>query len=232
MKRFLMIALLISAIPAVAVGQSVSCDNDACSHEVSVYMGEGGLIASTDADEVTYVATCNGVTRSGSLMPNEDGVVAMLLEGDLACHGDDKASFKIGPIDDGGWYWITMDTNSAVGGLVSMDILENDTVDIADAGEGVEITAGSGAVLLSETATGSRRHPADHPAGASDGCSPDVRLRHRRYRRGADLLAAAERMRARRWRAHHSGHDHERVHRSYGADHGQRHDLPVGGNAV
>ena len=55
---------------------------------------------------------------------------------------------------DGGWYWITMEDNSAVGGLVSMDILDNDTVDIANAGEGVMMTAGKGAVLLSETATG------------------------------------------------------------------------------
>ena len=149
----ILIATLIAlAIPAVAVGQTVSCDT--CTHSVSVYMGEGGLIAMTDADEVTYVATCNGVTRSGELMPNDDGMVSMLLAGDLACHGDDEASFDLGPVMDGGWYWLTMDMNSAVGGLVSMDILDNDTVDIADAGEGVTMTAGSGAVLLSETATG------------------------------------------------------------------------------
>ena len=152
MKNYLMFALILCAIPAVAVGQTVSCDG--CSHSVSVYMGEGGLIASTDADEVTYVASCNGVTRSGELMPNDDGVVAMLLAGDLACHGDDDASFELGPINDGGWYWITMESNSAVGGLVSNDILDNDTVDIADAGAGVTMVAGAGAVLLTETATG------------------------------------------------------------------------------
>ena len=152
MKNYLMFALILCAIPAVAVGQTVSCDG--CTHAVSVYMGEGGLIAMTDADEVNYVATCNGVTRSGEMMPNDDGMVSMLLTGDLACHGDDDASFELGPIMDGGWYWITMETNSAVGGLVSMDILENDTVDIADAGAGVIETPGSGAVLLTEDATG------------------------------------------------------------------------------
>ena len=152
LMKHITIALVLCAIPAVAVGQTVSCDD--CTHSVSVYMGEGGLIAETDADEVTYVATCNGVTRSGELMPNDDGMVSMLLAGDLACHGDDDSSFEIGPVMDGGWYWITMETNSAVGGLVSMDILENDTVDLADAGEGVKMTMGSGAVLLSETATG------------------------------------------------------------------------------
>ena len=152
MKNYLMFALILCAIPAVAVGQTVSCDG--CTHAVSVYMGEGGLIAMTDADEVTYVATCNGVTRSGEMMPNDDGMVSMLLMGDMACHGDDDASFELGPIMDGGWYWLTMETNSAVGGLVSMDILDNEMVDIADAGEGVTTTMGSGAVLLTESATG------------------------------------------------------------------------------
>ena len=152
LMKHITIALVLCAIPAVAVGQTVSCDD--CTHSVSVYMGEGGLIAETDADEVTYVATCNGVTRTGELEPNDDGMVSMLLAGDLACHGDDEASFDIGPVMDGGWYWLTMETNSAVGGLVSMDVLENDTVDIADAGEGVTTMAGKGAVLLTETATG------------------------------------------------------------------------------
>ena len=152
MKNYLMFALILCAIPAVAVGQTVSCDG--CTHAVSVYMGEGGLIAMTDADEVTYVATCNGVTRSGEMMPNDDGMVSMLLMGDMACHGDDDASFELGPIMDGGWYWLTMETNSAVGGLVSMDILDNEMVDIADAGEGVMMTMGKGAVYLKETATG------------------------------------------------------------------------------
>ncbi|MYB20360.1 MAG: hypothetical protein F4Y16_15475 [Holophagales bacterium] len=152
MKNYLMFALILCAIPAVAVGQTVSCD--ACTHAVSVYMGEGGLIAMTDADEVTYVATCNGVTRSGEMMPNDDGMVSMLLMGDMACHGDDDASFELGPVMDGGWYWLTMETNSAVGGLVSMDILDNDMVEIADAGAGVMMTMGSGAVLLTESATG------------------------------------------------------------------------------
>ena len=152
MKNYLMFALILCAIPAVAVGQTVSCDG--CTHSVSVYMGEGGLIAMTDADEVTYVATCDGVTRSGELMPNDDGMVSMLLAGDLACMDEDGGSFDLGPIMDGGWYWLTMETNSAVGGLVSMDILDNDMVDIADAGEGVKTMMGKGAVLLTESATG------------------------------------------------------------------------------
>ena len=156
MKKFLMTALLISAIPAVAVGQTVvSCHG--CTHYVSVYQGEGGLIATAaeDAEMVTFVATCEGVTRSGELMPNDDGVVSMLLAGDYACNGDDEDNaFQIGPIMDGGWYWITMEDNSAVGGLVAMDILDNAMTEPTGAGDGVMMTDGKGATLLKETATG------------------------------------------------------------------------------
>ena len=155
LMKHITIALVLCAIPAVALGQSVSCDD--CTHVMSVYYGDGGVIAEADGDMVTYVATCEGVTRSGELMPNDDGMVAMLLDHDngLACHGDDDGNgFEIGPIMDGGWYWLTMATNSAVGGLVSKDVLDNDTVDIADAGEGVMTMMGKGAVLLTETSSG------------------------------------------------------------------------------
>ena len=154
LMKHITVALVLCAIPAVAFAQDVSCDD--CTHVVSVYYGGGGLIATAgeDAEMVTYVATCGGVTRSGELMPNDDGVVAMLLDGDLACHTAKDASFEIGPVMDGGWYWLTMEDNSAVGGLVSKDVLMNDAADITDAGEGVKMTMGKGAVLLSETATG------------------------------------------------------------------------------
>ena len=156
MKRFLMIALLISAIPAVAVGQDVSCET--CTHYVSVYQGEGGFIATAegDAEMVTFVATCEGVTRSGELMPDDDGMVSMLLTGDYACHGtNEKNQFRVGPIMDGGWYWITMEDNSAVGGLVNEDVLGNAATDPTSAGDGVMmVDQEKGAVLLTETATG------------------------------------------------------------------------------
>ena len=153
MKNYLMVALILCAIPAVAVGQTVSCDD--CSHVASVYMGEGGFIATADdADMVTWVATCNGVTRSGELEADDDGTVAALWAGDLACHGDAKSDFQIGPVMDGGWFWITDADNSAVGGLVAKDVLDNDAADITSAGEGVTMTAGKGAVFMKETSTG------------------------------------------------------------------------------
>ena len=153
MKNYLMFALLIGAASTVAFGQTVTCDG--CTHDVSVYMGEGGLIAESDADEVVWVTTCDGVTVSGELTPNDDGKVSMLFDdmNGLACHSD-KGSLQLGPIMDGGWYWITDDMNSAVGGLVGKDIQDNDTVDITSAGDGVTMTAGKGAVYLKETATG------------------------------------------------------------------------------
>ncbi len=152
MKNYLMFALILCAIPAVAFGQSVSCDS--CTHVASVYMGEGGVIAAADdADMVTWVASCGGVTRSGELPANDDGVVAALWTGDLACMAD-GGEFQIGPVMDGGWFWVTDDMNSAVGGLVAKDVLMNDMADITDAGDSVAMTMGKGAVYLKHTASG------------------------------------------------------------------------------
>ena len=153
LMKHITIALMICAIPAVAFGQEVTCDD--CTHVASVYMGEGGVIATADdADEVTWVATCGGVTRSGELEADDDGVVAALWAGDLACMDEDGGSFELGPIMDGGWFWVTDDMNSAVGGLVSKDVLENAKADITSAGAGVSMMAGKGAVYLKEAATG------------------------------------------------------------------------------
>ena len=155
--KILMVALALLALPASAFGQDVSCE--ACTHDVSVYMGEGGVVATADgAEKVTWVTTCSGVTRTGELDANDDGMVSMLFSMDngLACMatGKDMGSFQLGPVKDGGWFWITDDMNSAVGALVADDIQMNDTVDITSAGAGVTMTAGTGAVYMKETATG------------------------------------------------------------------------------
>ena len=154
LMKHIMIALVLCAIPAMAFGQTVSCEG--CTHEISVYMGEGGLIATADGDEVTYVATCEGVTRSDQLRINDDGTVATLLtmENGLACDGDDEDNmFQLGPIMDGGWFWITDEMNSAVGNLVSQDVLENEETTITST-PSVTMTEGKGAVYLKETSTG------------------------------------------------------------------------------
>ena len=156
MKNYLMFALLIGAASTMAFGQiTVACPD--CTHKVSVYMGEGGLVAETEAESVEWLSTCNGVHVSGELEPNADGKVSMLFteEIGLACASSgEKDGFELGPIMDGGWYWITDDMNSAVGGLVSKDILDNEAVTITSAGDGVTMTAGKGATYLKETATG------------------------------------------------------------------------------
>ena len=163
LMKHITIALILCAIPAVAFGQSVSCDD--CTHEVSYFMGEGGLIATAgeDAEMVTYVATCGGVTRTGELTPNDDGVVSMLFSMDngLACastsvddDGVTKNRLQVGPVMDGGWYWITDDMNSAVGNLVSQDVLGIEPVKLTSAGDGVSMAMGMGAVFVKEASSG------------------------------------------------------------------------------
>ncbi len=151
------IALVLCGIPAMAFGQAVSCDD--CTHVVSVYMGEGGLIAmADDAEMVTWVATCGSITRFGELAANDDGVVSTLFTTDngLACNASgDGNKFQLGPIKDGGWFWMTRGTDSAIGSLVAMDILENDMVDVTSAGTAdVAMMDGRGAVLIEQASTG------------------------------------------------------------------------------
>ena len=93
----------------------------------------------------------------------------------------DGGTFEIGPVMDGGWFWVTDETNSAVGGLVSKDVLDNDAAAITGAGDSVSMTMGKGAVYLKHGASRPRRHPAEHPAGASGGSSPAVRRHWRRF---------------------------------------------------
>ncbi len=153
LMKHITIALVLCAIPAMAFGQTVSCED--CTHAVSYYKGAGGLIATAteDTEMVTYVASCGGVTRTGELAAGDGGFVSTLFEGDLACAAD-EGTFELGPVMDGGWFWVTDDMNSAVGSLVDMDVLDNETTMLTGAGAGVTMTAGSGAVFVKETATG------------------------------------------------------------------------------
>ncbi len=158
MKR-VSIALVLCAIPAMAVGQ-VTTTCAGCTHALSHYMGAGGFIATATegTKKVTWLGQCGGVTRTGELVPNDDGLVSALFtrENGLACMAE-KASFELGPIMDGGWFWITDDKNSAVGLLVDKEVykaLKYDAIELASAGDGVKMTAGMGAVYLKETATG------------------------------------------------------------------------------
>ena len=151
--KHIMIALVVCAIPAMAFGQTVSCED--CTHDVSIYTGDGGLIAEADGvDKVTWVAECGKITRFGELEANDEGIVMVQFkDADLVCNAD-ESRFQLGPVRDGGWHWLTDDTNSAVGALVNQGVLDNERTDIADPGPGVTMSNGRGAVLLKETATG------------------------------------------------------------------------------
>lgn len=153
MRRFTL-ALALSAIPAAAFGQTVSCPD--CRHVASWFRGEGGFIATVadGADEVVFVASCGSVSITGEARVS-GGTAAQIFDhrNGLACDRD-GGSLEIAGLKDGGWYWITDDRNSAVGSLVSKDVLDHATTDITSAGAGVEMTPGKGAVYLKETATG------------------------------------------------------------------------------
>ncbi len=153
LTKHLTIALALCALPATAFGQTVSCE--VCTHDVSVYMGDGGLIAEADGEEmVSYASTCGNVLQHGKLEPNDDGMVLMQFKDmGLVCNEED-GHLQIGPVKDGGWFWLTDEMNSAVGSLVNHDILKNDKTTITSAGDGVTMTMGRGAVLVKETATG------------------------------------------------------------------------------
>ena len=149
MRSRVMIALVLGAIPAMAFGQSAGCDG--CSHQVPVYQGAAGLIATADgADMVNYKAICGNATTTGEIPADDDGIVTLLLGGDLACD-DEDATFELGPIMDGGWFWMHVGDNSAVGNLVANDILMNEMTEITDPGDSVEIMDGAGASLLMHT---------------------------------------------------------------------------------
>ncbi len=151
--KHIMIALVVCAIPAMAFGQTVSCED--CTHDVSIYTGDGGLIAEADGvDMVTWVSQCGRVSRSGELEANDEGIVMVQFkDADLVCNAD-ESRLQIGPVREGGWYWLTGDRSSAVGPLVNQGVLGNATTDIPDPGPGVTMKDGRGAVLLEEISTG------------------------------------------------------------------------------
>lgn len=159
--RITVIAALLCGVVSMAAAQTVTCPD--CTHVVPVYMGEGGLIATADADAkmVYVVATCGNAITTGELTPDADGMVAMLFDGPRACA--EGGTLEIGPVMDGGWYWISDEMHSAVGSLVSKATLGNDRAKLASAGEGVTMSfpgddkkdaEDKGAVLLKETSSG------------------------------------------------------------------------------
>ena len=152
--KHIRVALALCTLPATALAQGVVCQT--CDHVAPWFRGEGGFIATVaeDVDEVVFVASCGNVTTTGEIEPGA-GLVAQLFtyRNGLACDRDD-GSLEISGLEEGGWYWITDETNSAVGSLIGKDVLGNEPTAITSAGAGVSMTVGKGAVYLKETATG------------------------------------------------------------------------------
>ena len=152
--KHILVAVAFLALPATALAQSVVCQ--ACDHIAPYFRGEGGFIATVaeGVEEVVFVASCGNVTITGEVGPGA-GTVAQLFtyRNGLACDGDD-GSLEISGLEDGGWYWITDARNSAVGSLIRKDVLDNEPTGITDAGAGVSMTMGRGAVYLKELRTG------------------------------------------------------------------------------
>ena len=156
----IMIALACLAVPFAASGQNVTCED--CTHYLSVYGSNGGFIAehddNGDNDKVVWVSTCNGVTVSGELTPNEDGMVSAVFNdaNGLGCDTmNEKNEFQLGPVTDSGWFWITGEESSAVGNIVDKAILGNEnTIEPVDAGDSVDTRSGKGAVFLEHSESG------------------------------------------------------------------------------
>ena len=159
MKHFTLV-LALGAIRVAAYAQGAGCAD--CGHLASWFMGEGGFIGTVadGAEAVTFVASCGNVTVTGEVEV-EGAAVAQLFNhrNGLACDRND-GSLEISGLEDGGWFWVTGKTSSAVGNLVANDLFDakgmalGDTVEVTSAGDGVMMMPGKGAVYLHEASSG------------------------------------------------------------------------------
>ena len=146
--------LVLCAVPATALAQTVSCR--ACDHIAPYFRGTGGFIGTVaeGTDEVVFLVSCGSVTITGEAQIHGDTASQLFNHRNgLACDRE-GGTLEVAGVEDGGWYWITADRNSAVGPLVRRDILNNGTTPLVDAGPGVTVSEGRGAVFLREVATG------------------------------------------------------------------------------
>ncbi len=150
MKHIAM-ALMLWAIPATAFAQDAGCNG--CGHVAPYFRGSGGFIGTVadGVDQVTFVALCGGVSITGEAQVN-GGTASQLFNqrNGLACDREGGA-LEIAGLEDGGWYWINDTHNSAVGNLLSKDVLDNQTTELTRAGDSVTMSVGRGAVFLKHT---------------------------------------------------------------------------------
>ena len=154
MKRA-MLSLVLVAAPAALAGlaqASGAVETDvACPAPCYVapfFTGRGGLVAEAPPgagrDPVTFALTCGRVVVTGSVTPDEGGIVrqAFTHNNGLACTAD-FGKIEISGVAAGGWYWINDDPNSALASLVPAEVLGFEQTRPTDPG-GVTITSPEG----------------------------------------------------------------------------------------
>ena len=149
------VALTLCAIPATTFAQNGSCPD--CDHVAPYFRGSGGFIGTVaeGVDEVTFVASCGSATTTGEATIQGDTASQLFTYNGngLACDRE-GGTLEIAGLEDGGWYWIHDARNTAVGNLVSVDILDNRTTELTDAGDSISMSEGRGAVFLKHPASG------------------------------------------------------------------------------
>lgn len=152
--KHILVALALCALPATAFAQDVACH--ACDHVAPYYRGVGGFIGTVaeGVDEVTFFASCGSVSVSGQARIHGDTASQLFNHANGAACDEEGGSLEIAGLEDGGWYWITEERNSAVGPLLRVDVLGNETTSLTNAGPGVTMAEGRGAVFLKELSTG------------------------------------------------------------------------------
>lgn len=152
--KHIRVALALCALPATAFAQNARCH--ACDHVAPYFRGVGGFIGTVadGVDEVTFVASCGSVTTTGQAPIHGDTASQLFNHGNGAACDQEGGTLEIAGLKDGGWYWITEARNSAVGPLLRVDVLGNETTALTSAGPGVTLAEGRGAVFLKELSTG------------------------------------------------------------------------------
>ena len=167
-KQPLVLLVLLAAVSAPALGQASAaepaqavllCPEEEC-HFGPVFRGQGGLVgrrAASHVDEegmplpVTVSVTCGPTTVIRDFEPDAEGSLRLALNKDngFACAGN-VGSIEIHGLEDGGWYWINDDRNSAVAMLLPSTVKLADQVWPVDPGGVKVFSAGLGTYVKDE----------------------------------------------------------------------------------
>ena len=115
---------------------TMDCAEGEC-HVVPFARRSGGFVgrARSGADRVEAFLVCRGIGTTKvvarELTPGRGGLVSLLFGVDdgrsdaLVCEPGADAALEIRGLTDGGWYWLTDESNTAVAPLLSRDVLGN-----------------------------------------------------------------------------------------------------------